>query len=315
MTKTAILIGRELGLPDDERAQLVKEAAALGYHSAWTNSGPDAVGIASCRRWFKDCGILTGTAVIPTPTANQDEISRAARELTEESGGKFILGIGAGNMIDPAWRAANNLPADARPVGMMRDHITRFKRETGAPIYLAALGPNLLELIGEIADGALPNWMDPSQIAWARERIAVGAARTGRDPSQILIGQSVRICVDDDVDAARRVMATQALDYSLAKPGQPAGGHYRANMARMGLDEQFKKLEAMRDAGAPKSELADAFPEEALSRIAAWGKPKDVKAGIKRLSEGLDIANIRISVVTPGAESVRRAVQVAAPTA
>ena len=37
-----------------------------------------------------------------------------------------------------------------------------------APVYLAALGPQMLRLAGEIADGTLLNWATP-------ERIALGA--------------------------------------------------------------------------------------------------------------------------------------------
>src|SRR5947207_613699 len=75
---TGVLAGRELGFSEDERAQLVREAASLGYTSAWTNSGPDVAGVESCARWFKETGLTTGTAVVPTPTADVDALRRAA---------------------------------------------------------------------------------------------------------------------------------------------------------------------------------------------------------------------------------------------
>src|SRR5918912_3514786 len=100
-----VLVGRELGFSEDERVQLVREAASLGYTSAWTNSGPDVAGVESCARWFAETGLTTGTDVVPTPTADLDALGRAARELGQNSQGKFILGIGAGSMISPAWRA------------------------------------------------------------------------------------------------------------------------------------------------------------------------------------------------------------------
>src|ERR687885_901847 len=97
--ETGVLVGRELGFSEDERVQLVREAAGLGYTSAWTNSGPDVAGVETCRRWFEATGLTTGTAVVPTPTAPLDQLSKAARALNDASGGRFILGIGAGNMI------------------------------------------------------------------------------------------------------------------------------------------------------------------------------------------------------------------------
>src|SRR5919202_632417 len=103
--QTGVMVGRELRLAEDERVQLVREAAGLGYTSAWTNSGPDVAGVETCRRWFAATGLTTGTAVVPTPTAPLDQLAQAARALNDASGGRFILGIGAGNMISPAWRA------------------------------------------------------------------------------------------------------------------------------------------------------------------------------------------------------------------
>src|SRR5919199_5031221 len=137
---TGVLVGRELGFSEDERAGLVREAAGLGYTSAWTNSGPDVAGVESCARWFAETGLVTGTAVVPTPTADIDALGRAARKLGEDSQGKFILGIGAGSMISPAWRAQHGL-ADKRPVGLMREHILKLRRGAGGPTKLPGRAP------------------------------------------------------------------------------------------------------------------------------------------------------------------------------
>ena len=47
-----------------------------------------------------------------------------------------------------------------------------------APVYLAALGPQMLRLAGQVADGALLNWATPERIAVSREEI--GRLRTAR---------------------------------------------------------------------------------------------------------------------------------------
>jgi alkanesulfonate monooxygenase SsuD/methylene tetrahydromethanopterin reductase-like flavin-dependent oxidoreductase (luciferase family) len=310
--ETGVLVGRELRFSEDERAGLMSEAARLGYTSAWTNSGPDVAGVESCRRWFKETGLTTGIAVVPTPTADVDALGSAARALGEASQGRFILGIGAGSMISPAWRAKHGL-ADKRPVGLMREHLVRLKEAARVPLYLGALGPRMLHLVGELADGALPNWMDPSQLAWARQQVAVGARAAGRDPASITIGQSVRVAVDADPDVARVALAKSSLGYSLARPDQPGGGHYRRAMARMGLDEDLKKLEAMRDRGASEDEIAAAFPEPALRRLGAWGPPAEAAAAFKHLSEGLDIAIVRVVTARPGLDAARAVIRACAP--
>src|SRR5919199_968361 len=310
--ETGVLVGRELRFSEDERAQLVKEAADLGYTSAWTNSGPDVAGVESCQRWFRETGLLTGTAVVPTPTADLAALGRAARSLGEESGGRFVLGIGAGSMISPAWRREHGL-ADKRPVGLMREHVTTLRETARVPIYLGALGPRMLHLVGELADGALPNWMDPGQLAWAREQVAAGARAAGRDPSSIKVGQSVRVAVDDDPEVARVALAKSSLGYALARPDQPGGGHYRQAMARMGLDEDLKKLEALRDRGASEDEIAAAFPEAPLRRLGAWGRPADAAAAFARLAQGLDIGIVRVVTARPGPDSARAVIRACAP--
>jgi alkanesulfonate monooxygenase SsuD/methylene tetrahydromethanopterin reductase-like flavin-dependent oxidoreductase (luciferase family) len=307
---TGVLVGRELGFSEDERAQLVREAASAGYTSAWTNSGPDVAGVESCGRWLEETGLTTGTAVVPTPTADVDALGRAASKL----GDKFILGIGAGSMISPAWRAQHGL-TDRRPVELMREHLEKLRQMTSGPLYLGALGPRMLHLVGELADGALPNWMDPNQLAWARQQVAEAARAAGRDPGSIKIGQSVRVAVDDDPDVARVALAQASLGYALAKPGQPGGGHYRQAMTRMGLDEDLKKLEAMRDRGASEDEIAAAFPEAPLRRLGAWGRPAEAAAAFARLAQGLDIAIVRVVSARKGLDAARAVIQACAPTA
>ena len=49
-----------------------------------------------------------------------------------------------------------------------------------APVVLGALGPRMLRLAGEMADGAALNWCTPEQVAWSREQVAAGAARRPR---------------------------------------------------------------------------------------------------------------------------------------
>ncbi len=310
--ETGVVVGRELGLSEEERTRLVSEAAELGYSSAWTNSGPDVAGVETCRRWFDASGLTTGIAVVPTPGMDLAPLAGAARALGEASNGRFILGIGAGAMSSAAWRAEHGL-ADATPVGLMREHTERLKREAAVPVYLAGLGPRMLELAGELADGVLPNWLNPPLLAWARERIAEGARRAGRDPSAIPVGQSVRVCVDDDVDAARRALAKSALGYGLSRPGHPGGGPYRQAMARMGIGEELTMLDGMRDRGASDEELAAAFPADALRLLGAWGRPDEALTGFKALAQNLDIILVRIVTARPGLEAARGVIQACAP--
>ena len=292
-------IGADLGLSEAERTTLATEAARLGYASAWTNArGID--GVDACDRWFDACGITTGTSVIPTPGVDLAALAARARGFGARSGGHFVLGVGVGQVRDPAFRARHGIASGVAPVGLMRDH-------------LAALGPAMLRLAGAAADGALPNWMDPAQLAWARRRIAEGAAAAGRDPAAIRLAQGIRVSVDEDERVARSALAKVAFGYALARPDQPRGGSYRALMARMGLDDDLTRLEALRTKGASDDELVEACPDRVLDRLGAYGRPARALAAARRLAEGLDLAIVRIVSARPGIASARAALEACAP--
>ena len=116
---------------------------------------------------------------------------------------------------------------------------------------LAALGPQMLRLAGEISDGALLNWATPERIAVSRELVDAGAARAGRDPGSVPLTMYIRVCIDDDVAAARRAFGTQVLGYAMGHPGIPQNEGYRGLFGQMGFDAELTELEARRDRGAP----------------------------------------------------------------
>ena len=60
----------------------------------------------------------------------------------------------------------------------------------------------------------------------------------------------IRVCVDDDVAAARLAFGTQVLSYAMGQPGTPQGAGYRGLFAQMGFDAELSELEHGRDQGA-----------------------------------------------------------------
>lgn len=310
--KIGIGIARDSGLSNEERTVLITEAASLGYASAWTNAS-GVEGLATCERWFDACGIAVGTNIIPTPAVDRAALAARSRAFGARCGGHFTLGVGVGQLTSATYRAAHGIAADATPIAVMRQHLAELRPAAGVSVYLAAMGPAMLRLAGRSADGALPNWMDPSQIAWARRRIVEGARAAGRDPTEIEVAQYVRVSVDDDEHAARTALAIAAFGYALARPGLQCGGSYRVHMARMGLDADLTRLEGLRAKGLSDEELADACPEAVLDRLGAYGRPARALAALRRLSEGLDLTIVRVVCARPGIASARAVVNACAP--
>src|SRR6185437_6191613 len=225
------------------------------------------------------------------------------------SGGRFVAGLGTGG-YGPAFWESMGLPN--KPIAIMRDWVTTVRAllrgETvttdgtafrlrsvslgtgelpAAPVYLGALGPQMVRLAGEVADGVLLNWATPERIAYSKELIATGAARAGRDPAEVPAMMYIRVCVDDDVAAARRAFGAQVLGYAMGAPGTPPGAGYRGLFAQMGFDAELTELEQRRDQGTALADLVDAAPEDMLRAVGYYGPAAGAPAAFARLSAGL----------------------------
>jgi alkanesulfonate monooxygenase SsuD/methylene tetrahydromethanopterin reductase-like flavin-dependent oxidoreductase (luciferase family) len=183
-----------------------------------------------------------------------------------------------------------------------------------APVYLAALGPQMLRLAGETADGVLLNWATPERIAVSREAVDAGAVRAGRDPGTVPMTMYIRVCIDDDVAAARLAFGSQVLGYAMAGPGMTKQAGYRALFAEMGYDAELTELEQRRDQGAAVSELVAAVPDELLHAVGYYGPAAAAPAAVARLSQGLDEVIVRVVTARPGLEPVTQAMTALTPT-
>jgi 5,10-methylenetetrahydromethanopterin reductase len=324
-----------LGLSIDDQAELSREAARLGYTSIWTPEqvGEDAFQLCLYRwaasREVAPGGLTTGISVSPVGIRSVLGLSKAAGTLSKLSGGRFILGVGTGGAYMPGYRRQFGI-RERSALTLMRDYITTMRAllagETvtvesesvtlrdvrltidppqHTPVHLGALGPEMVRLAGEVSDGVSLNWCSAEQIAWSRERIKEGAARSGRDPTEVKVVEYIRICVDDDVDVARRGLARATMGYAMGRGSTPRDRSlgYRAHFERMGFADDLAKLDMMRDRGAPAAEIADAFPEKLLLTVGYFGKPEGAAAHFHRLSEGLDIAIVRVVAARPGVDS------------
>jgi alkanesulfonate monooxygenase SsuD/methylene tetrahydromethanopterin reductase-like flavin-dependent oxidoreductase (luciferase family) len=174
----------------------------------------------------------------------------------------------------------------------------------------------MLRLGGELADGICLNWCTPEQIAWSRERIAEGAGRGGRDPKSVQVVEYIRVCVDQDVEVARRAFARSTMGYALGQRVPTERERqlgYRGHFERMGYTEVLAELDRMRQRGASPNEVADAFPPELLKRVGYYGTPDEAAKAFQRLAEGLDVAIVRVVAARPGVASVLAVLQACRP--
>jgi alkanesulfonate monooxygenase SsuD/methylene tetrahydromethanopterin reductase-like flavin-dependent oxidoreductase (luciferase family) len=325
-------LDRNLGFSVDELRELARVAARLGYASIWTNSMNGRESTQMCTQLWAasaevvDGGLRTGISVVPATFWTVPSLASAAATTAEITGGRFTLGVGSGDIHDLAQRRLLGLQ-EVSPLALARDYLVtlrsllagqevtydgptvrlnRLKLEFSfptTPVILGALGPRMLQLAGEAADGVGLNWCAPEQIAWSRERVAEGAALTGRDPREVKVIEYIRVSVDDDEDAARRAYMRALFRYAIARPGVPKHLGYRGHFGRMGFDAALSELEERRDRGASLEELYDAMPVDLARMVGYFGPAAGAAAAFKRLSEGLDIALVRVVLARPTLES------------
>ncbi len=329
--KSGVGIDPALGLSREQQRRLVQAAAGLGFDSLWCPAGLTRLSIFQLLRdWFgasaevRPGGLEVGTSVIPFPGWTPTTLAAESASLNEETSGKFMLGIGLGGYPSAGLRTQLGLP-DVPAITLTREFVAAltglFSGEKVSlagqaiklqgvqlsgfthprvPVYLAAMGPQILRLSGELADGVTPNWSSPEQLVWMRERAAEGARKAGRAPEHVPFAQYIRVCIDDDETAARRAFTRNMLGYAMARRGQPTTTGYRGHFGRMGFEEVLTRLEAKRDAGTPVDELVDEVPEELVRRVGYFGTAAGAAAEFKRLAQGLDEAMVRLITVRPG---------------
>ena len=336
-----------LNLTWDQQAELSREAARLGYTSIWTpeSTGTDSFQLCA-QRWAasRDVtpgGLDTGIAVSPVMYRSPVAFAMSGGTLSQMTGGRFYMGIGTGGVYRPKTRRTMGMPR-VSALAMMRDYLITVRGLVAGeqadyqgdvvtlrgiklgidppprtPVYLGALGPEMLRLSGELADGACLNWCNPEQIAWSREKINEGAAKVGRDPAGIKMVEYIRVCVDDDVDTAKRAYARSTMGYALGHEVPTArerGLGYRGHFERMGFTEELGELDRMRTEGASRDDVADAFSSDLLLNVGYYGQAQGAAAAFGKLAKGLDVAVVRVVAARPTLESTLAVMRACSPS-
>lgn len=335
-----------LGLSFDEERQIAREAVDLGYTSMWTPEGAGYDSFQLCTmRWAASreidrAGLITGIGVCPVAYRTPVAFAMSAATVSALTDGRFILGIGSGGIYRPDARRMLGLPARST-LGVMREYLTAITgllageaveidgdavslhgMQLGispppTPVYLGALGPKMLELGGELADGISLNWCTPEQIAWSREHVDAGSAKASKAAGSVKFAEYIRICVDDDAAAARTAYARSALGYALGQSvpteRERAFG-YRAHFERMGHRDELAALDDLRRDGASMATLVETVSDDFLLATGYFGTPDGAAEAFTRLSEGLDTSIVRIVGARPGIDAARAVMQACAPS-
>lgn len=196
----------------------------LLWHDLWATLGALAVGTNR---------IVLGANVTNPVTREASVTASASRTLIDSTRGRFVLGIGVGDssvriqgrpsasMAElrryvaevRALLRGDSLPGTNGPYRMVE------ATEDEVPVYVSATGPKMLQLAGEIGDGAIfVGGIDEASLDYASENISIGAARAGRDVSEVDVAVGCFAYVGDDLDYGKRLMRPYAAVFALRHP-------------------------------------------------------------------------------------------------
>ena len=276
-----------VGLPIQETADFIAECEAAGFSGVGVHdhqhSGRDVfltLALAAERTSRLNLYPATSNPV----TRHSMVLASLAHSLEEIAPERVRL------TVAPGYLAVGNIGRPRATVAAMRSAVTTIRRllqgetvefngvetrlrnvsETPTPVFMTAAGPRMVELAGEVADGALLMvGLHPKAVDAARRRLEIGAARSGRSLDGFQTIFITPTTVADDGPAARR------FPQQWFRPDQPYlkypsdSNLYWLREAGIDLPDDFVPENISDDQA---EEICDAFglfgtPSECLARL------------------------------------------------
>jgi F420-dependent oxidoreductase-like protein len=328
--------------------ELVQEADRLGVYAVWTAEayGSDAV---SPLAWLgaQTERIKLGTAIMQMPGRTPANAAMTAMTLNQLSGGRFLMGLGlSGPQVVEGWHGESY----GRPLTRSREYVeivrAIFKREapvqydgqlyqipyqgqgaTGLgkplkstleaapdiPIYLAAIGPQNVELTAEIADGWLPIFFAPGKYDEIyRPHIEAGFAKAGNGKSiaNFDIAPTVSVVIHHDVEVAYNMLRPFLALY-IGGMGAKGKNFYTNLAGRYGYEAEAEEIQDLYLAG-DKGMAMMKVPGALIDDVALVGPRERVK---ERLSLWLNSPVTTMNITVFDVDTLRTMVELMAELA
>ncbi|HHH83237.1 MAG TPA: LLM class flavin-dependent oxidoreductase [Chloroflexi bacterium] len=246
--------------------------------------------------------IKVGSGVINNWTRNIGLLAATFLTLDDLAPNRIICGIGA--WWDPL---ARNVGIERRkPLKAMRETVEVLRRllamervtfhgefhhvdgieldvvhgrrePRNVPIYIGATGPKMMELTGEIADGAVLNYcVPPSYNDQALERLEAGARRAGRSLDDLDRPQLVVCSVGRDEQAALETSRELLTQYLAQQPHIA-----KASEVDPAIVEEIQSILGWPATHEQIQQAKHLVPDEMVTRITASGTPEQARAKVQ----------------------------------
>ena len=305
-------VGFSGGMSPQDIVECVKVAEELGYESAWVaeGHGGDQFSVLTA------CAMVTeriklGTSITSVFVRTPPTIAMAAASVDYFSNGRFILGVGSSHKVQVEPEHGLEF---TRPVQRLREcvdiirailkdsdvnyhgeiyDIERFdlwfhplRKEI--PIYVAAVFPKMLEICGEISEGAILTWCTLAHAEEAAQAVRLGARNAGRNPDDVEVASLLPCAVSDDRETARDLMRMPIASYAGRFP------RYRKLMIDAGFPEEIEDVRVAWQAGRTEEAL-DLVPSGLIDQIGLVGTVDEVRGKLTDYRN----AGITLPIVSP----------------
>jgi 5,10-methylenetetrahydromethanopterin reductase len=295
----SIRVNNDLTLP--EYVALAQAAEAAGFNQFWVSNDlflRSAPVILAAIGGVTDT-IEVGSCILNPYTINPAELAMLAATMDELTNCRFNLGLSAGASDFLTWvglehgkpiaamretivairslLAGERQPQDGTFLRWTDDAYLRFDAPRVTPIYLGALGPNMLRLAGEIADGVLPLLFPPEHYFEVQTYLQEGKALRPPKLGELDFAACIWVSLAEDAAAARRVLAEKVAYY---------GPHLSPLiLKRLGLtDADFSPIKQTVIAENNLDRATGMVTEQMLT-IGVVGQPDDLIARLEPLVE------------------------------
>lgn len=291
---------------------LAVRAEELGYDAVFVAEGwahDAAVQLAEIA--VRTSRIRIGTGVLNVWGRSAGTLAMLATSLSELSGGRFVLGLGAGSpqlaegLHDVAFRSpVDRLGAVTRQVrgllegermaasapGGRRTLRLGVSAEARVPIQLAALGPDAVRLCGEVADAWYPFLAPVTGLKEGGRLLEEGAARVGPDRALPRICPGIPTAVSSD-PATARALSWWWIGFYLTSMGPL----YGRTLRNLGFADA---VDAVLDGHRSGSDELPAAARVLVDELTLTGDATTARAGLDRwYAAGADMP---VVVMPPG---------------
>jgi probable F420-dependent oxidoreductase len=289
-----------------ELPDVALEAAALGYSDMWSAEVDGSDCFSPLAALAMRTELRLGTAIVNAYTRGPQAIASAALGMASLAPGRFVLGIGSGSAITVErwnslkyYRPATRVKEVVQVVrAALAGERVVFKGETiningfklsrlpdqPIPIHVAGLRAGMLGVAGEVADGAILNWLGAGDVHKSIATTRLAAEKAGRDPMALEFSARLFVSLDEPGAPDTNEVLRRFVTFYLNVPT------YRRFMEWLGRGPDFVPMWEAWDGGDRKEAVAR-VPQRALDELFIVGSPKQRRAHLQRYFDaGLDTA-------------------------